>query len=78
MLAASLDVAFVRAIASSARREIEEGHPGVGNSSMLFVGRLIAKAGLLVLAVLFPQSSISLARSWVCWSSTSPWRAWVA
>jgi len=55
MLAASLDVAFVRAIATGARREIEEGRPDAGQSSMLFVARLMAKAGLLVLAVLLPQ-----------------------
>jgi hypothetical protein len=55
MLAASLDVAFIRAITAAARKEIDEGRPGAGNASMLFVGRLFAKAGLLVLAVLFPQ-----------------------
>ena len=55
MLAASLDVAFIRAIAAGARKEIEEGRPGAGSASMLFVGRLFAKAGLLVLSVLFPQ-----------------------
>jgi len=55
MLAASVDVAFVRATVASARQEIEAGRPGAGNASMLFVARLFAKAGLLVLAVLFPQ-----------------------
>ena len=54
MLAASIDVAFIRAIASSARHEMEEGAPGIGQSSMLFVIRLVAKAGLLVLALVFP------------------------
>ena len=55
MLAASLDVVFIRAIASSARREIEAGRPGAGSAPMLFVGRLSAKAGILVLAVLLPH-----------------------
>jgi len=55
MLAAAVDVAFVRAIASSARREIDAGRPGAGVASMLFVIRLLAKAGLLVLAVLLPH-----------------------
>jgi hypothetical protein len=54
MLAASIDVAFVRSIAAAARREIEAGHPGGGNAAALFAGRLIAKGGLLVLAVLVP------------------------
>jgi hypothetical protein len=55
MLAASIDVAFVRGIAAGARKEIEAGRPGNGFSSVLFAVRLLAKAGLLVLAVLFPQ-----------------------
>lgn len=54
MLAAAVDVAFVRAIASSARREIEEGDAGARGASMLFVVRLLAKAGLLVFSVLLP------------------------
>lgn len=54
MLAASIDVAFIRAIAASAHREMEEGAPGIGQSSMLFVVRLVAKAGLLVLGILIP------------------------
>ncbi len=54
MLAASIDVAFVRGIAAGARKEIEAGRPGNGASSVLFVARLLAKAGLLVLAVLVP------------------------
>jgi len=54
MLAAAVDVAFVRSIASSARREIEEGRPGAGAASLLFVLRLLAKAGLLVASVLLP------------------------
>jgi hypothetical protein len=55
MLGASIDVAFVRGIAAGARKEIEAGRPGNGSSSVLFVARLLAKAGLLVLAVLLPQ-----------------------
>ena len=55
MLAAAIDFAFIRAIAGSARREIEEGRPGAGRSSMLFVARLMVKGLLLGLAVLLPQ-----------------------
>jgi hypothetical protein len=55
MLAASIDVVFVRGIAAGARKEIEAGRPGNGSSSVLFAARLLAKAGLLALAVLFPQ-----------------------
>ncbi len=55
MLAASIDFAFIRAIAGTARREIDEGELGATKSSMLFVTRLMVKAVLLGLAVLFPQ-----------------------
>jgi hypothetical protein len=55
MLAASIDFAFIRAIAGTARREIDEGELGATKSSMLFVVRLMVKAVLLGLAVLFPQ-----------------------
>jgi len=54
LLAAAIDLAFIRGISSSARREIEEGRPGAGTASLYFVARLLAKAGLLVLAVLLP------------------------
>jgi hypothetical protein len=55
MLAASIDFAFVRAIASSARTDIREGRPGARTASVLFVVRLAAKVGLLLLAALYPQ-----------------------
>jgi hypothetical protein len=55
MLAASIDFAFIRAIAGTARREIDAGELGATKSSMLFVVRLMVKAVLLGLAVLFPQ-----------------------
>jgi hypothetical protein len=55
MLAASIDFAFIRAIAGTARREIDEGELGAAKSSMLFVVRLMVKAVLLGLAVLFPE-----------------------
>jgi hypothetical protein len=55
MLAASIDFAFIRVIAGTARREIDEGELGATKSSMLFVVRLMVKAVLLGLAVLFPQ-----------------------
>ena len=42
-------------IAAGARKEIEAGRPGNGSSSVLFGVRLLVKAGLLMLAVLFPQ-----------------------
>jgi len=55
MLAASLDFWFVRAVANSARTEIEAGHPGSGHSAALLFARLGSKAGLLVLSVLIPN-----------------------
>jgi small-conductance mechanosensitive channel len=55
LLAASVDFAFVRATTTSARREIERGQVGATKSSILFVARLGAKAGLLGLSVLFPH-----------------------
>jgi hypothetical protein len=55
MLAASIDFAFIRVIAGTARREIAEGDLGATKSSLLFVVRLMVKAVLLGLAVLFPQ-----------------------
>jgi len=55
MLAASIDFAFIRAIAGTARREIEEGELTTAKSSLLFVVRLMVKAVLLGLAVLLPQ-----------------------
>jgi hypothetical protein len=55
MLAASIDFAFIRAIAGTARREIDEGELTARKSSLLFVVRLIVKAILLGLAVLLPQ-----------------------
>jgi hypothetical protein len=55
MLAASIDFAFVRAIAGTAHREIDEGELSTPKSSMLFVARLMVKALLLGLAVLLPE-----------------------
>jgi hypothetical protein len=55
MLAAVIDVAFIRAIAASAKREIADGRPAAGLSSVLFVARLIVKGLLLGLAMMVPQ-----------------------
>jgi len=55
MVGVLIDVAFIRAIATQARKEIETGSAASGRASMLFGVRLIAKAALLGLALLVPQ-----------------------
>ena len=55
MVAALIDVAFIRVIATRAQRELETGDGTPHQSSLLFGVRLVAKAGLLGLSLLFPQ-----------------------